>query len=283
MRASFAHAPAPVPAAVVKERNVRDAINAIRNCEYAGAGAIDLHLSCLEDPYRSEESIREILACTRLPVLVLNYNNDYEGCYHETDEESRIALLRAGAAAGASAVDMQAYSFNLKTKTSFQSEYATGDMLFAAKKPCEVALDPETVEKQKAFIRAMHAQGTEVLISCHTQVYLHTDEAVTLARELEKREPDVLKFVFPCATDEELAENFRTMIVLKKEITSCAVHFHCAGAKGRITRLVNPMLGAHLMFCNERFGINAHAEQLDLRTCVQLAEILRRSDSHMNC
>ena len=59
------------------------------------------------------------------------------------------------------------------------------------------------------------------------------------------------------------------MITLKKEITKCKIHFHCAGKKGKVTRIVNPMLGAHLAFCVERYGENAHHEQLDLRSFLE--------------
>ena len=38
----------------------------------------------------------------------------------------------------------------------------------------------ETVKKQMDFIDKMHAQGTEVLLSCHTQVNLNTEECVSL-------------------------------------------------------------------------------------------------------
>ena len=266
MRASFKNAPSPVAASVVRERTVKDAIGAIKNSLYAGAGAIDLHLSCLDDEFKNVESIKQIMDCTSLPILVLNYNHNYDYSDYPDTEENRIRLLEIGAEAGASAVDMQGYSFNLDIKTRFQEEYATSDMLFAHKKPKEVALDPETVKKQMDFIDKMHGQGTEVLLSCHTQVNLNTEECVSLCKLLETRNPDIIKLVVPCNTDEELAENFKTMITLKKEITKCKIHFHCSGKKGKITRIVNPMLGAHLAFCIERFGVNAHHEQLDLRS-----------------
>ena len=275
MRASFTKAKAPVLASVVKERTVRDAICAIRSSEYAGATAIDLHVSTLDPEFKNTESIKKILDCTKLPVLILNYNHTYEIETYDATEEERVGLLEMGAAAGASAVDIQGYTFNLDVKHNFVDTYATDDMLFAAKKPKEVALDPETVQKQIEFIDRMHAQGTEVLLSCHTQVNLNTEEALCLAKLLEKRNPDVIKLVMPCDTDEELIEQFKTMITLKKEI-SCPVHFHCTGAKGKVTRVVNPLLGAHLAFCIERYGINQSTDQLDLRTYSQAIELLER-------
>lgn len=270
MRASFKNAPSPVAASVVRERNIREAQAAIKNSQYGGAGAIDLHLSCLDSEYKNVESIKKIMEATSLPILVLNYNHNIDYTDYQATEEERIGLLEMGAMAGASAVDMQAYSFNLKVKTSFQQEYATEDMLFAKKNPNEVALDPETVKKQADFIEKMHKNGTEVLLSCHTGVYLNCEECVNLCKYLEKtRKPDIIKLVIPIETDEQLAENFKTMITLKKEITSCKIHFHCAGKKGKITRIVNPMLGAHLAFCIERYNLSASIEQLELRSFVQ--------------
>jgi 3-dehydroquinate dehydratase len=275
MRASFKNAPSPVAASVVREKNIREAQAAIKNSQYAGAGAIDLHLSCLDTEFKNVESIKKIMDCTSLPILVLNYNHNIDYTDYTATEEERISLLESGAKAGASAVDMQAYSFNLDVKNSFQQEYATDDMLFAKKNPNEVALDPETVKKQADFIEKMHAMGTEVLLSCHTGVYLNCEECVSLCKYLEKtRKPDIIKLVIPIETDEQLIENFKTMITLKKEITSCKIHFHCSGKKGKITRIVNPMLGAHLAFCIERYSLSASVEQLDLRSFVQAINTL---------
>lgn len=49
MRRSFAKLPSPVLAGVVRETTTRAAIAQIKNCQYDGAGMIDLHMSCLED------------------------------------------------------------------------------------------------------------------------------------------------------------------------------------------------------------------------------------------
>jgi len=274
MRASFAHAPSPVAASVIREKTIKEAIGAIRNSEYAGAKAIDLHLSCLDEEYKNTESIKTVMDATRLPILALNYNQNYDYSGFEDSEKHRLALLEMGAAAGASAVDMQGYSFNASVKRSFQTEYASPEMLFSAKKPCEVALDPETVAKQVEFINRMHAQGTEVLLSCHTQVNLNCEETLSLAKEFEKRGPDIIKLVLVCDTEEELAEQFKTMIMLKKEI-KCAVHMHCNGKLGKVTRVVNPLIGAHLAFCVERYGVNALESQLDLRTYSYLLDHLQ--------
>lgn len=74
MRLSFANQPAPMPVGVIKECGVWEAIAAIRNCEYHGAGGIDLHLSSLDPEYRNADSIRKIVNASSLPILALHYN-----------------------------------------------------------------------------------------------------------------------------------------------------------------------------------------------------------------
>ena len=279
MKMSFANQQAPLVVDVIKETTVRKCIAAMRNGEYAGAMGHDLHISCIEESERTEEKLRSIIEASRRPVLALNYNGTAEGTYFTTTEEERIALLERAARAGASAVDMQAYSFDLPTKEAFlDKEYVTEDMLFAKTNPCEVALKPEIVNKQKEFIRRMHENGTEVLLSCHPRVSMNCAQVVSLAKELASRGPDIVKIVTMCENEEQLAEAFKTMLVLKKEITDCKIHFHCSGPCGKLTRIVNPMLGAYLVFCNERFTQASDFEQVQLKA---MADTLRLLDWRM--
>lgn len=266
MRASLANARSPVITSVIREQNVRDAIAAIKNSEYAGAQAFDLHLSCLETKYQNAHSLEAIIRSTEKPILVLNYNTDYSYVYHETTEDDRLALLTRAAEVGASAVDLQAYSYELSSKDSFDLRFATDEMAFVSELPKEVALTPETIRRQKTFIRNMHDLGVEVLMSCHPAVFLNCGQVISLARELASRGPDIVKIIIPLNTPQQLAENFKTIITLKQEITNCKIHFHGTGAYGKVTRFMNPMLGAHMAFCVERYTQSSNFEQIHLKT-----------------
>ena len=69
-----------------------------------------------------------------------------------------------------------------------------------------------------------------------------------------------------CKRDEiDLAESFKTMTVLKKEVKT-AVSYHVNGTAGSLSRIVNPMLGGHIIFCVDRYNEGSTPEQLDLRT-----------------
>lgn len=255
---------------VVRERNVTDAICKMKNAALHGARGFDLHLSTLEEPYRNTESIRAIINSVNLPTMALNYSTRYDGSSIEETEDERVALIKMAIDAGVSCIDMQAYTFNRECKQTFDAQKATPDMIFAHMNPKEVCLDEGALAKQKELVDYAHERGCEVLISCHTGEFLNADEMVCLAKLLKSRGADVLKFVGDhCDTDEQLAENFRGMLALKREL-GMNIHYHNNGAKGKITRIMNPMLGAYLVFCSDGYNRSSHMAQMELSNMVNM-------------
>lgn len=274
-RKSFAHNPSPMLIGVVREKTVRDSIAAIRNSEYCGATGIDLHLSCMEEGERTVESLRKIIQACRLPILALNYNQTYEYEGFTTDEESRVELLMRFVEAGGAAVDLQGYTYDLPSKDAFRKEFSHLEYSFIRDLPKEVVVDDKVIQRQMELIDRVHHAGAEVLISTHPWVPMNCEQVVDLALFLEKRNPDVIKIVTPCYNDEQLAESFKTMLTLKKEVKT-RVHFHCCGAAGSLTRIINPVLGGYLIFCSENFTTSSNFEQLDLTTAKNALENLRK-------
>ena len=257
---------------VVRERNVTDAICKMKNAALHGARGFDLHLSTLEEPYRNTESIKKIITSVNLPTMALNYSSRYDGSGIEETEEERVALLKAAIDAGVSCIDMQAYTYNRECIQKFDTDKATPDMIFAHKNPREVCLDEEALVKQKELIDYAHSKGCEVLISCHTHEFLNAEEMVCLAKLLKTRGADVLKFVGDhCDTYEQLAENFRGMLALKREL-GMNIHYHNNGAKGKLTRIMNPMLGAYLVFCSDGYNPSSNFGQMELKNIVALLD-----------
>ncbi len=252
MRKSFAKVQAPMFAGVVKEETPDKAICAILNSAGHGATGIDLHLSCLSDEYKNIESIKRIVEASPLPILALNYNQSLEKGFYADSEENRTALLFMGIEAGAAALDMQGYTFDLPSKTAFNEKFYDPSYSFLKKRPKEVVLDSEIIARQTALIERVHSLGGEVLLSNHLGVALTAEELCEFASFIEKRNPDIIKIVTPAETEEEAAEGIRAMIMLKKEIKT-PISYHCSGKAGRITRLVNPAMGGFMCFCNDRF------------------------------
>ena len=254
--------PAPAVAGVVREKTVRSAIAEIKNCLYDGADMIDLHISCLENS--DTESLKEIIASSRLPVLALNYG------IGQTEEERVASLLRA-VEAGAAGIDMQGYTFHLPSKKAFCGEDRYS---FTAGNPKEIVTDPEIIEKQCRLIEQVHSMGAEVLLSCHPGIPMNCEQVVELARFLEQRGPDIIKIVTRANTQEDADECIRTMLALKKEIKT-PVSYHANGNAGVVTRIINPLLGGQIAFCVDRYCEESTLEQLDLRT-------VRAMTDHMN-
>lgn len=276
MKKSFAGQPAPVLAGVVKERGIYDSIAAIKNCEYHGAGCIDLHLSSLDEEARTVEGMRRILREASVPVLALDYAKTYDHKAIECTEEERVEHLLRAVEAGADAVDMQGYTYDLYSKSHFRREYAPADCSFAALEPKEVVYDPAVIDRQTELIARIHAMGAQVLISTHPGVVMNTEQVTELALHIEKRQPDVIKIITKCTCEEELVESFRTIVTLKKEVRTPVV-FHCSGKAGRLSRLVNPMLGSYLAFCCDGYTPSSLFEMPDLQTARLIVDNLKKT------
>lgn len=271
---SFAKTESPLLAAVIRQRTPKEAIAAITNAQYHGATGIDLHLSCLDEEYKNPQSIEIILKACKIPVMALNYNHriDYSG--YTSTEEDRIALLLMAVEAGVSCIDMQGYSYDLESKGGFRQEYQSLGYSFTKGNPKEIVCDEKIIEKQMKLIEDCHKVGCEVLLSCHPNVYLNTEQACDLARFLEKRNPDVIKLVCPCSSDEQLVESFATMIALRKAV-GCKVSYHLNGPMGKLSRIINPVLGGHLIFSIDGYTAADSPEQLDLATAKQALDALK--------
>ena len=250
----------PALAGVVREHTSNEIIAEIKNCTYHGADMIDLHMSCMQDS--SVDALRTIINASALPILALNYNMDENWQPLGLSEEQRVESFKRAIEAGAAGVDMQGYTFSAESKSAYIGDKSFS---FASVNPCEVVTDPDVISKQCEFIEWVHEKGAEVLLSCHPARVMNCEQVVDLALFLEKRNPDIIKLVTLAETEDDLIESFKTMRVLKKEVKT-AVSFHVGGAKGDLSRIINPMLGSHMIFCVDSFKATSTMGQLHLET-----------------
>ena len=248
----------PALAGVVKSKSVKGAISEIANCVYGGASMIDLHLSCLER--RDRESLEAIIGYSRLPVLALNYNATHDGAPAGFSEEDRVGLFIQAIEAGAAGIDMQGYTFDIKSKDGF---FGDDKYSFTKGNPKEVVTDEKIISKQRELIEKAHSMGAEVLLSCHPGIVMSCEQIVDLALFLEKRSPDIIKIVTVAENENDLIESFKTMLALKREVKT-PVSYHAAGKAGRLSRVVNPILGGHIAFCVEHYNEGSLMEQPQL-------------------
>lgn len=257
---------APALAGVVREKTETDAIMQIKKCCDKGADMIDLHLSCLEGA--DEATYARIIASSPVPVLALNYNARCDWSDAGLSEEERAGSLLAAVRAGAAGADVQGYTFDVKSKTGF---FGADNYSFTKGNPREVVTAPEIIDRQREFIKKVHAEGGEVLLSCHPNISMSETAVVDLARFLENRGADIIKIV-TIANDEEAAfEAVRAMTRLKAEIKT-PVSYHASGKYGGITRVINPLLGGQIAFCVGERNEYSTAEQIDLGSMRLIAD-----------
>ena len=262
--------PTPVLAGVVREKSAKAAIAEIKNCMHDGAGMIDLHMSCLESADTNQ--LREIINSSKLPVLALNYDTTYDWQNAGFSEEERVESFLHAVDAGAAGIDMQGYTFHAPSKDGF-----CGDDKYSFTKgnPKEIVTDEAIISKQCEFIEKIHSKGAEVLLSCHPGITMNCGQVVELALFLEKRNPDIIKIVTPATNENELVESFNTMVALKKEVKT-PVSYHANGKAGSLSRIINPILGGHIIFCVDRFNEGSTMEQLDLKMVKSIIENMKK-------
>lgn len=261
---------APALAGVIREKSVSSAVAAIKNCLYDGADMIDLHISCLENA--DENALKSIIRASKLPVLALNYNRNYDWSDGGLTENERIGSLLCAVSAGAAGIDMQGYTFDAASRDAF---FGSDQYSFTKGNPKEVVTDDRVIAKQCALIEKVHSMGAEVLLSCHPGVPMNCEQVVELALFLEKRHPDNIKIVTFAADEGDLVESFKTMTVLKKEVKT-PVSYHTNGAAGSLSRIVNPILGGHIAFCVDRYDEGSTMEQLDLTAARAIVDHMKK-------
>ena len=261
---------APALAGVVRTKTAREAIAEMKNCLYNGADMIDLHMSCMEDS--SVETLRTVISSSKLPVLALNYNHNYNWSSAGLTEEERTDSFVRAAEAGAAGIDMQGYTFHLPSKTDFCGE---DKYSFTKGNPKEIVTDKAIIDKQCAFIEKIHSMGAEVVLSCHPGIPMNCDQVVELALFLQERKPDIIKIVTIANTEDEMVESIKTMLHLKKELKT-PVSYHAGGANGILSRIINPMLGGQIAFCIDHFDAGSNMEQLDLKTVKIIKQELKK-------
>ena len=167
---------------------------------------------------------------------------------------------------------MQGYTFDTKSKNEF---FGDDKYSFTKGNPKEIVTDKTIISKQCDFIEEIHSLGAEVLLSCHPGIPMNSEQVVDLALFFEKRNPDVIKIVTIVNTEDELIESFKAMSLLKKEVKT-PVSYHAGGVKGSLSRIINPVLGGHMIFCVDRFSESSTMEQLDLKTVRSVIDNIKK-------
>jgi 3-dehydroquinate dehydratase len=199
-----------------------------KNAEFDGAGGIAITLAHLRPEFRHGEALKSIIDAVNLPFMFFFYRDDE----WNNSDEARQEVLLAAAEAGASMIDVM------------------GDLY--DRSPLEITRSAAAIAKQEALIERIHAAGAEVVISSHMSCARTGEEVLEHMKALEARGGDMVKIVTNVDTEEELAEAFRTTMLLKRELKKPFIHL-CNGRFSRPHRFLGPALGSSVAFAVHRY------------------------------
>lgn len=201
------------------------AISTVKKALSEGADAFGLQAEQLLPEYHNTETYQRIFAeMEGKPVYVTNYR--YSQNAGQTDEEIATGLLLL-AQSGATLCDVMGDLFD--------------------KQPDEVAKDRAAIQKLKALIRQLHANGTEVLMSSHILKYTPAERVLEIARFQQDCGADIVKIVTGADTMEQQLENLRITYLLKQNLQ--VPFLFLSGGECRIHRRVGSMLGNCMCLC----------------------------------
>lgn len=240
MKPSFVNLPKPFLVSVITDTDPAHAIATIRNSEFDGAQAYDLHLRSLERRYHNEDDLGRIIRSTHRLVMLINYRGDATWKNDATDEELVQSHL-IGVRAGASACDLM------------------GDLFDPS--PLQLTKKPEAIDRQKRLIDQVHSMGAEVIMSAHTfGAHLPTEQAVEQLIEMQSRGADMVKLAELVNSEDELLESIRTTVELRRNLKVPFIHI-CMGQYGKLHRFVGAMFGSSLIFCVQKYQPGALMDQ----------------------
>ncbi len=229
MKRTFLNQPRPVATGIFCGRTPQELIAEARNCESDGADGLAVDLRDLSPEFRNRDALKSVVDAVNLPFMFFLYRNDAR---QDLDDDGRQEVLLAAAEAGGSIIDVM------------------GDLYDPS--PMEITRSPAAVDRQRRLIDRIHAAGADVVVSSHMRLPRTAEQVLEHLSELAGRGADVVKIVTAVDTGEELAEAFRTTLLLKRELGIPFIHL-CNGAYSRPHRFLGPALGVSIFFCVSRY------------------------------
>jgi len=173
------------------DHTVKETIASIRRAEYEGARAFEVHLPLVDFPDR--ETVAELTGATAAPI----YATCRRGTFYELlgaegavdlPESERTDVLLEAIKAGFNGVDVELDTFG---PTVEPAEFSTDGIRNYASDPdatvAQVSDDQDAIERQRAFVNAVHDRDADVMFSAHTYRHLEPADAVAIVERMTDR------------------------------------------------------------------------------------------------
>lgn len=205
------------------EEDTKGMVSVVEKAIREGAEAFCFQMERLKPEYRTRTDLSEILqAMDGRPAYVTNYRRYNASPVEQSDEELTEELMMAMDCGGVLA-DIRGDLFD----------------------PCEgeLTLNDQAVTKQTELIKTLHKMGKEALISSHVMRFLPKEQVYTMMRQQKERGADIAKVVTMADSEQELFENFETLLLIKRKL-ECPSLFLCTGSHCYRHRRFGPLLGS---------------------------------------
>lgn len=246
----------------LRVKTPQEALFDIEDSVRLGADGFLLHVELLEEKYRKIEAISKIIASTKKPVMVLDYQRG-EGA------EGLPFIFFESIKAGAAAVDIPMYLFDDDPSKSLENRSES----FVSALPAEVSMDKRAIERQMELIGKIHEAGGEVLISAHVGKMLSCMQALDLTKEMRTRGADIAKIIVRAESADDVAEIYKTCCTLKKELGIPFLYQTC-GIYGKLVRPTAWMFGSRYVLCHNRYSEISNREKPLITDVLRIKEEL---------
>lgn len=212
-----------------------------------GADVFGFELSRVDNKYKNKETYRRILSNSgSKPVYVTNYRGlTNKGKTDDRLLEELVEIIGCGA----SVVDIMADLYD--------------------EQPMGFSFSPEAARRQTLAAGRIHDAGGEVLFSAHTGKFLPCGKVLDMAKAEVDRGADIVKIVTMSDSYDELLENLKTGVELKRQIDKPILFLSC-GEYSRIHRLVGYMFGCDIMLGLHDYSNECTVFQPTLKNCMAM-------------
>jgi len=256
-RKKFTELDQPFICVMVSEPTIETAIKVMKMSEAEGAQAFLINLMGdgkmgLEKRLLKVENLKKLFNCTVLPCMACYYRWHYLREPVTDSDEERMQILLMAVKAGAKCIDMEADTFDPTPGPEVFSDEAKEYSLKRGNPPREITYNPEAIKNQQEMIKIIHEMDAEVQMSAHTRVHLKPEQAVEIAKEMERRGADIAKVVSVDNSWDDLLDTFKATIELKRTLRIPFIMMS-HGEYGILARYVAPFLGSMLCFTQHEY------------------------------
>lgn len=252
MKRSFLGHNKPLVTAMIENTSLQGCLTDMRISLHDGADAFAIDLAMVDNKCREKESVRRLIECTSLPIMIFTYRNYL---LETATDDDRATLQLQAAELGVTCCDVM------------------GDLFDPS--PTQLTNDNTAVCKQKDLISKIHTYGAEVIMSSHIKEPVTAEYALEHMSRMAERGADIAKLIAYANTPEDFSCAVETTVILKKKLPIPFIYL-CSGRYGPMHRYISPMLGSIVTFTAPRYTERVKGYQpLTLKTRQTIDDLIR--------